>query len=130
MKTKTNMKTKKFEAIVEINETGNVNVFSGLPQNEPFVTWPLSKHRGTLTPFINGDMSFSADAPCGIIPPAVDLVFRQGDVTVKRSSRNYIVTMKVPVIESADDTKRKFSSMLKGASAAISDNRATIKDSM
>lgn len=124
------METKKYEALIEVSENGNVKVSSGLPMNEPVIMWPLEKRRGVMSPMVNGDLSFVADVPCGVLPPQVDTVYREGNVTVKRSSRNYIVTMKVPVIEAAEVTKKRFAKMMKEVSGAIRENRESIKEIM
>lgn len=124
------MEKKSFEAMVEVDEIGNVKISSGLPKSEPLLTWPLERKRGVMTPCVNGDLSFVANGPCGVLPPRVDEVYREGGVTVKRTTRNYIIMMKVPVIESAEETTRKHSSMWKKVAAVIKKNREEIKEMM
>ena len=61
------------------------------------------------------------------MPPVLNDVLHEENLSVKRSSRNFIVTMKFPIIEGRNTTIKSHSAMWKRALAAVGDVREAIK---
>ncbi|MCQ2337735.1 MAG: hypothetical protein MJ001_02250 [Paludibacteraceae bacterium] len=122
------MKQQKIEGIALISENGTFSFNSGLPADEPVLEFDLKACRGSINFKKNACVDFVPSASPAFIPPAMDLLLREGGMTLKRTSRNYIVTMKFPIIESSDETKQRHSDEWKKAMAQIKRDRETIKE--
>jgi len=121
------MQTTKIEGVATFMEGGHFNFDSGLPLIEPVLESGIGSRRGTLTVNQNAVVNFIADIPLPITPPSVDEVLRDKNLTVKRTSRNFIVTMKFPIIEDSDTTVEAHKAMWNKTRKAINASREEIK---
>jgi len=121
------MQTKKIEGVATFMEGGHFNFDSGLPLVEPVLESGIGSRRGTLTVNQNAVVNFIADVPLPITPPSIEEVLRDKNLTVKRTSRNFIVTMKFPIIEEASATTDAHKEMWTKTRKAIASAREEIK---
>jgi len=100
---------------------------SGLPAAEPVLEEGIGSKRGTLTVEQNASAAFVPEPPRAITPPSIDEVLRDNNLTVKRTSRNFIVTMKFPIIEDSGVTVETHKTMWNKTRKAITAAREEIK---
>ena len=120
------MKKTELDCRVSFTENGIV-INSGLPEAEPVLDFGLGKHRSTVDVRQNGSAEVVYDDTPTAVPPRIDEVLRDNNLTVKRTSRNFIVTMKFPIIENATETTACHKEMWKKSQKAISAVREAIK---
>ena len=120
------MKKQELDCRVSFTENGIV-INSGLPEAEPVLDFGVGKHHGTIDVRKNGcaDVTY-APSPV-VVPPRIDEVLRENNLTVKRTSRNFIVTMKFPIIENPTETTACHKEMWKKSQKAIAGVREGIK---
>jgi len=119
--------SKEVESLVTFEECGKVKICSGMPQIENVLGFEPGSFRGTMYVEQNADATFVPDAPRAITPPSMDDVLKDQNLIVKRTSRNFIVTMKFPIIESAETTTQSQKEMWKKSQKAIATAREAIK---
>jgi len=125
------MTEKKIEGIGIFTEDGHFIFDSGLSAIENVLgAIKPSVLKGLMTTEQHGVATFVPEPPRAIAPPALDVVLRDSNMTVKRTTRNFIVTMKFPVIEGATATTKSHKEMWRKAAKAISANREEIKSSL
>lgn len=121
------MKKQDLDCRVSFTEKGIV-INSGLPEAEPVLDFGLGKHRSTVDVRQNGSAEVVYDDTPTAVPPRIDEILRDNNLTVKRTSRNFIVTMKFPIIENATETTACHKEMWKKSQKAIADVREAIKE--
>jgi len=99
----------KIEGIATITEKG-FHFDSGMPSNEPVLDEAIKLH-GTLKVAENACVDF-VDNGRIYLPPEIHSVCEGENYKVKRTSRHYIVQMKVPVVESRMVSEEKINNML------------------
>ncbi|MCQ2344391.1 MAG: hypothetical protein MJ002_05650 [Paludibacteraceae bacterium] len=120
------MKQKRIDGISIISENGDFFFDSGLPESEPVIPNP-SKHRGTATLQQNGSIRFKAAKVSPVGTPPLNTILRTPGLYVKRSSRNFIVTMKFPIFENESETSSLHDDFWNQAEPAILEERNKIK---
>jgi len=121
------MQTKRIEGFATFSENGNFSFESGLPEAEPVLETGVGAHQGTFKVTMNASASFTPNPVRNIIPPSLEDVLKEGNLSVKRTSRNFIVKMKFPIIESSDVTVEAHREMWNKSRKAIVAARAEIK---
>jgi len=86
----------KIEGIATISEKG-FHFDSGMPSNEPVLDEAMKLH-GTLKVAENACVDF-VDNGRIYLPPEIHRVCEGKDYNVKRTTRHYIIQLKVPVVE-------------------------------
>lgn len=99
----------KIEGIATFSEKG-FHFDSGIPSNEPVLEM-ARKMRGTMVIGINGCADFTS-SPRVILPPEVSPVAKSANYNIKRTTRHYIVQIKVPVVETRKTTQDTLNSIL------------------
>ncbi len=99
----------KIEGIATITEKG-FHFDSGMPSNEPVLDEAMKLH-GTLKVSENACVDF-VDNGRVYLPPEVHRVCDGEDYKVKRTSRHYIIQMKVPVVESRKASQERLEAIL------------------
>lgn len=97
--------------ISNIDSNGQFHFESYCSSDSRILARPIRK-RGTMT--IGSDLSadFVPDANRIYLPPLVDVIARGEDYHIKRTTRNYIIQVKVPILESRRETEKKLRGML------------------
>jgi len=121
------MQKKKIEGVGIFMEGGHFSFDSGLPLVEPVLEEGVGSRRGTLIVEQNAVVNFIADIPRAITPPAMDEVLKEENLSVKRTTRNFIVTMKFPIFETDEDTTAYHKTMWNKTRKAINASREEIK---
>lgn len=98
---------------------------SGLPSDEPVVN--EKKLRGTLKVETNGNVEFRKSTRA-IKAPDVTKVAEGQDYKIRRTSLNYVITLKVPVVEKRVATSKKLKEVIPLIINDISKNRKEILD--
>jgi len=118
---------KRIEGVAVFGKDGFEFFDSGLPEVEPVLEEGVGHRRGTITVEQNASVVFVPDPARTIIPPSFDDVLRDNNLIVKRTSRNFIVTMKFPIIEEASVTTDAHKEMWNKTRKAITAAREEIK---
>jgi len=121
------MQNKKVEGVGIFMEGGHFSFDSGLPLVEPVLEEGVGSRRGTLIVEQNAVVNFIADIPRAITPPAMDEVLKEENLSVKRTTRNFIVKMKFPIFEDSEATAQEHKEMWKKSQKAITAAREAIK---
>ena len=121
------MKKQDLDCRVSFTENGIV-INSGLPEAEPVLDFAVGKHHGTIDVRKNGCADVTYGLSPVVVPPRIDEILRDNNLTVKRTSRNFIVTMKFPIIENATETTACHKEMWKKSQKAIAGVREAIKE--
>ena len=121
------MQQKKLEGIATICEDGGFSFDSGLPASEPVLEFEVKPHHGLMMVAKNGSATFDPENKV-CTPPVMDEVLRDKNLIVRRTTRNFVVQMKFPIIEAADATNKSHTAMWKKVAAAVKDARSKIKD--
>jgi len=122
------MQTKEFDfGRLTITEDGTVTASCGMPSIENVLGFDGGIFRGTMKVEQNADIEFVPDKPRHVVPPSLADVIKDGNVMVKRTTRNFIVTMKFPIIESATVTAQSHKEMWTKCKKAIASVREQIK---
>jgi len=124
------MVEKKIEGIGIFTEDGHFIFDSGLSAIENVLgKIKPAAHKGTMTTEQNGMATFVPEAPKAMAAPSIEDVLKDNNLTVKRTTRNFIVTMKFPIIESEAATTKSHKEMWRKATKAINATRGEIKES-
>ena len=99
----------KIEGIATISEKG-FHFDSGMPSNEPVLDEAMKLH-GTLKVAENACVDF-VDNGRVYLPPEIHRVCEGEGYKVKRTSRHYIIQMKVPVVESRKDSEERINNVV------------------
>lgn len=83
---------------------------SGMPSNEPFLEQEKNL-RGELKIFQNGCVDFKKSTQV-YLPPQMEQVARGKDYLVRRSSRHYIIQVKVPIVENRHQSEDKLQQII------------------
>jgi len=120
------MQKKELECLV--NYSGRViNINSGLPEDEPLLDEGTGTHRARVELRQNGSATIRLYDTSAIVPPLMDDVLKDGNLSVKRTSRHFIVKMKFPIIEGTDATVDAHKDMWTKSRKAIVAAREEIK---
>ena len=120
------MKKQELDCRVSFTENGIV-INSGLPEAEPVLDFAVGKHHGTINVQQNGCADVTYGPSPVVVPPRIDEVLRENNLTVKRTSRNFIVTMKFPIFENPTETTACHKEMWTKTRKAIAGVREGIK---
>ena len=123
------MKKQDLDCRVSFTEKGIV-INSGLPEAEPVLDFGVGKHHGTIEVHQNGCADVTYGPSPVVVPPRIDEVLRDNNLTVKRTSRNFIVTMKFPIIENATETTACHKEMWKKSQKAIASARQSLAEQL
>lgn len=82
---------------------------SGLPSNEPILEHDQKLH-GQMHIHQNGDAEF-VDNGRVYLPPIINEIARGENFKLRRTTRHYILQVKVPVVESRKETETKISAI-------------------
>lgn len=96
-----------------INSNGQFHFESGYPSGSHIMA-PV-RQRGVLDIRSNACADFIPDPPRVYLPPFVASIAQGDGYHIKRTSRNYIIQVKVPVCESRRETTKR----LKGIMAEV-----------
>lgn len=103
-----NQETIRIEGIASISKRG-FSFDSGIPSNEPILDYEQKLH-GQMLIRQNGSAEF-VDNGRVYLPPVINEIARGENYTLRRTTRHYILQVKVPVVESHRETEEKFSSI-------------------
>lgn len=120
------MKTQKIDGISIISENGDFYFDSGLPESEQVVENP-QKQQGTAVLMKNGCFEFKAKNPTPVGTPSMETILKAEGLIVKRSAKNFLVTMKFPIFEKASETKTSHTNFWQQAEPVIASERKKIK---
>jgi len=101
---------------------------SGKPENESVIDFAVGCHKSKVEIEKNGCIVVEFYPRGVVVPPVMDNVLKENNLCVKRTSRNFIVTMKFPIIESKETTVESHKEMWKKATKAIVETREQIKN--
>jgi len=99
----------KIEGIATISEKG-FHFDSGMPSNEPVLDEAMKMH-GTLKVSKNACVDFEDNGRV-YLPPEMHSVGVGDGYNVKRTSRHYIIQLKVPVVESRKASEERINSVV------------------
>ena len=99
----------KIEGIATISDKGFC-FDSGMPSDEPVLDEALKLH-GTLKVSENACVEFRDNGRI-YLPPEVHRISEGQDYKVKRTSRHYIIQVKVPVVESRKATEERINDII------------------
>lgn len=102
-------KTIRIEGIASISTRG-FSFDSGIPSNEPILDYEQKLH-GQMLIHQNGCAEF-IDNGRVYLPPVINEIARGENYTLRRSTRHYILQVKVPVVESREDSEQKFGELM------------------
>ncbi len=110
----------KIEGIATISEKG-FHFDSGMPSNEPVMDKALRMH-GTLKVAKNACVDFEDNGRV-YLPPVIHRVGDGEDYHVKRTTRHYIIQIKVPVVENRQESEERINSIIPRVMGEISLDR-------
>lgn len=122
------MKTTQLDGIATIVENGVFNFDPAKTATEQIFD-KTKKLRGTIIINDDGSVSFKPDRTAVNVAPQMDFILREGMLRVQRTTQNYIVTMKFPIVETQKETASEHRDMWEKALDAIKDSRNNIKES-
>jgi len=99
----------KIEGIATITEQG-FHFDSGMPSNEPVLDEAMNLH-GTLKVSANACVDF-VDNGRIYLPPEIHRVCEGEGYKVKRTSRHYIIQLKVPVVERRAESEQRLNDII------------------
>lgn len=123
------MKKQELDCRVSFTENGIV-INSGLPEAEPVLDFGVGKHHGTINVQQNGCADVTYGPSPVVVPPRMDEVLRDNNLIVKRTSRNFIVTMKFPIIENPTETTASHKDMWTKTRKAIASARQSLAEQL
>lgn len=115
----------KIEGIATITEKG-FHFDSGMPSSEPVLDGALKLH-GTLRVAENACADFVESGRI-YLPPEVHRVCQGEGYHVKRTSRHYIIQLKVPVVESRRASEERILQMVPRVMNGITLDRKEVLD--
>lgn len=121
---KNKVTTTKIEGLGTFTQSG-FNFDSGLPVDEPVVN--EKKLKGTLKIEPNGNVEF-INKTRTIKAPDVAKVAETQDYKIRRTSLNYVISLRVPVVEKRVATSKKLKEVIPLIINDISKNRKEILD--
>lgn len=113
----------KIEGIATISK-GRFSFDSGLPGNEPAVE--AQSMLGRLHIAENACAEFSQDGRTTNLPPNVVSVCETDGYRLKRTSRNYILQVKIPLTESRAETEKRLGELLAAVLGEITLDRSEL----
>lgn len=99
----------KIEGIATFTK-GGFKFDSGLPADEPLLKKQAKLH-GTLIIEQNGSTAFRDNGRV-YLPPRVNKIGEGDGYKVRRTSQNYIVSIKIPIVEKQIATEQKITEMI------------------
>ena len=120
------MKSKQIEGIAVFSENGEFFFDSGLPAKEPVLEFETKPRRGMMNIEKNACATFVPEKERQTIPPQFDQVLKDGNLLVRRTSRNFIVSMKFPIVESAEASAKAQKAMWTKSVKAMKTEREKI----
>jgi len=121
------MQTKRIEGVGIFSENGNFTFDSGLPLAEPVLEAGIGSYQGTFKVAKNASACFTPEPARNIVPPSFDDVLKEENLSIKRTSRNFIVKMKFPIFEDSSATTNAHKEMWTKTRKAIIAAREEIK---
>lgn len=106
---KFNIKMIKIEGIATISKNG-FKFDSGLPSDEPLLQSKTKLH-GKLEIEQNGSVRF-VDNGRIYMPPVVNKIAQGEGYKIRRTSKNYIISVKLPIVEKITETQNKLTEMI------------------
>ena len=97
------------EGIATITEKG-FSFDSGMPSDEPMLDKPM-RMRGTLEVGINASVRFRHNDRI-YLPPEVHRIAQGDGYNVRRTSRHYIIQVKVPVVENRKTSEDRLNTIV------------------
>lgn len=105
--------------------TNGFNFDSGLPADEPVLN--EQKLKGTLQIKQNGNVEFFPNSRT-IKAPDVAKVAETQDYKIRRTSLNYVISLRVPIIEKRKASEKRLKEIVPAIVNDISKNRKEILD--
>ncbi len=99
----------KIEGIATISEKG-FHFDSGMPSNEPVLNEEIRMH-GTLKVAQNACVDFE-DSNRVYLPPVINRICDGENYHVKRTSRHYIIQIKLPVLEKRQESEDRIEGIM------------------
>jgi len=121
------MTEKRIEGVGVFMANGSFVFDSGLPTAEPVLESGVGSHHGVFIVEQNASAAFVPDPPRANMPPVIEDILKEENLSVKRTSRNFIVKMKFPIFEDSDATTQEHKEMWKKSQKAIAATREAIK---
>ena len=119
------MKTVKLEGIATIGKRG-FSFDSGMPSDEPVLEYAQKLH-GTMNISQNGCAEF-VDNGRVYLPPEWHNISQGENYTVKRTTRHYIIQVKVPIVEKRAVTEKKLNTIVPVVMGDITLDRKEVLD--
>ena len=117
----------KIEGIATFSE-GGFSFESGLPSEEQVVE--AQSLMGRLGIKANGCVDFRRDARCTNLPPDINTVTDNEKYKLKRTTRHYIISIKVPVVENRQQSEETVNRLLPKIMGDITIDRNEVLDSV
>lgn len=111
--------------VASLSENGQLHFESGCPSDSHIVSGTV-RRRGTLEVHPDASVDFQPERPHICLPPQVDIIARGEGYHVKRTTRNYIIQVKMPIVESRRETEKKICGMLPEIIGSITLDRREI----
>jgi len=121
------MTEKRIEGVGVFMANGGFVFDSGMPEAEPVLESGVGSHHGVFIVEQNASAAFVPDTPRSFVTPVMDDVLKEENLSVKRTSRNFIVKMKFPIFETDEDTVKYHKEMWNKSRKAIASAREAIK---
>jgi len=121
------MKEKRIEGIGVFMADGSFVFDSGMPAAEPVLESGVGSRHGVFNIEQNASATFVPETPHEYKPPVCDDILKEERLSVKRTTRNFIVKMKFPIFECSEDTTQAHKDMWKKSQKAITNAREEIK---
>lgn len=115
----------KIEGIATISEKG-FHFDSGMPSDEPILDSAIRLH-GTLKVRENACVDFVGNGRI-YLPPEIHPICQGEGYRVKRTSRHYIIQLKVPVVEKRADTWQRLADIMPRVMGEITLDRKEVLD--
>lgn len=111
------------EGIASISEH-SFTFDSGLPTDE-FVT-EVQILKGVMHIHANASADFEGTSPRDVLPPEMTSVAKTEDYIIRRSTRNYIIQLKVPIVQSRRVTEKYLEGLVPEVMGEITMDRAEL----
>jgi len=117
------MKTIQIEGIATIGKR-TFRFDSGLPKNEPVLEEGQKLH-GTIDIQPNACVEWHDNGRV-YLPPVITEIARGENYTVRRTTRHYVIQVKVPVVESRQESEEKLGAVVTEALGEITMDRQEV----
>jgi len=93
-----------------LNSNGQFHFESGYPSNYPLVL--PKRQRGVLVTHQNACVDFVPDRERVYLPPVVNKIAQGEGYYIKRTSRNYLINVKLPIVMNRRETEKALRGMI------------------